>query len=148
MAGNRTGRDKLALILALACAPLAAQTSLSLEEAGARDAAAEYRPKHAGERVVIRGAVNSLAFHFPDHTLLALEDGSYGAVLRVLRDDLRLDPFRPGDDLQVEGTIETVAGMPVVVPSAIVKQGVKPAPAPVDAPVAKLVGFRYLGRLV
>ncbi len=148
MAGIRTGRDKLALILALACAPLAAQRTLTLEEAGARDSAAEFRPRHAGERVVIRGIVNSVAFHFPDHTLLALEDGSYGAVVRVPRDDLRLEPFRPGDDLKVEGTIETVAGMPVVAPASIAKLGVKPAPAPVEVPVAKLVGFRYLGRLV
>jgi CheY-like chemotaxis protein len=148
MAGIRTGRDKLALILALACAQLAAETPLSLEEVGARDAASEFRPKHAGERVVIRGIVNSVAFHFPDHTLLAIEDGSHGAILRVARDDLRLEPFRPGDDLQVEGRIEAADGMPVVVPASIVKHGVKPAPAPVEVPVANLVGFRYLGRLV
>src|SRR3954452_16794809 len=148
MDGIRTGRDKLALILALVCAPLAAQTRLSLQEAGARDAATEYRPRHGGERVLIRGVVNSVAFDFPDYTLLSLDDGDYGAVLRVPGGDHRLRPYRPGDELEVEGIIEAVAGMPVVAPSSIVKTGVKPAPAPLDVPVARLVGFRYLGRLV
>ena len=147
MAVNRTGRGWLALILALACAPLTAQT-MSLEEAGARNPAAGYLPRHAGERVVVRGVVNSVAFHFPDHTLLSIEDGKSGAVVRVQRDDARLDPFRPGDEVQVDGVIDTVAGMPVIVPSAIARVGQKPAPAPAEVSLDDLIGFRYAGRLV
>jgi GAF domain-containing protein len=35
-----------------------------------------------------------------------------------------------------------------VLPEAIVKAGVKPAPTPVEVPLTALIGFRYLGRLV
>jgi GAF domain-containing protein/CheY-like chemotaxis protein len=148
MAGIRTGRGKLALIAVLACAPLAAQTPLSLEEVVARDPAAEYRPVRLNQRVLVKGVVNSLAFHFPDHTLLAIEDGRYGAVVRVPREDPRLESYRPGDEIQVDGTVAAFAGMPAILPSAIAKVGTKPAPAAIEVPVAALIGFRYLGRLV
>lgn len=148
MAGISKGRGKLALLAALACAPLSAQVSLSLEEIGARDPRAEYRPSRLDQRVLARGIVNSLAFHFPDHTLLAIEDGSFGAVIRVPRDDLRLEPFRPGDEVQVDGTVASFFGMPAILPRSVSKIGSKPAPVPLEVPVNDLVGFRYLGRLV
>ncbi len=148
MVGIRTRRGKLTLVTALACAPLAAQTALSLKEAGARNAAAEFRPQHLRERVIVRGVVNSLAFHFPDHTLLAIDDGDYGGVLRVERQDPRLEPYRPGDELQVEGIVAEFAGMTVILPDSILKRGVKPAPTPVQVALEDLIGFRFLGRLV
>jgi GAF domain-containing protein len=148
MVGRRTGGSKLALVLALVCAPLSAQPLLSLEEVSARNPAAEFRPNRLGERVLVRGVVNSPAFHFPDHTLLAFEDGSFGAVVRVERQDPQLDSYRPGDEIQVEGKVAAFAGMPAIVPSSISKIGNKPAPAPREVPIDDLVGFRHLGRLV
>src|SRR5689334_1738208 len=105
MAGIGTAYQKLTLAAALACAPLAAQTSLTLQEAGSRNASAEFRPQHLGERVMVRGTVNAVALHFPDHSLLPIEDGNYGALIRVEKADPRLDSYRPGDDLQVVGTV-------------------------------------------
>jgi signal transduction histidine kinase/CheY-like chemotaxis protein len=148
MAGIGTALHKLTLVAALAGAPLIAQTSLSLQEFGARNPDAEFRPRHLAQQVTVRGIVNSVAFHFPDHSLLAIEDGNYGAMLRVAREDARLDSYRPGDELQVEGAVAVFAGMPMILPSAITRLGVKPAPTPVDVPLDSLIGFRYLGRLV
>src|SRR4051794_7202809 len=149
MAGVRTGSVRLTLVVAIAWAPLAAQSALTLEEAGARHASAEFRPAHLNESVRVRGVVNAPAFHFPDYALLAIEDGSYGAVLKVdERDHTVVDVYHVGDDLQVEGTIAAFMGMPVIVPERLGKLGVKPAPAPVKVSIRDLTGFRYLGRLV
>ncbi len=148
MVGIGTGGVRLALVLALAWSPLASQTTLSLEQAGTRDPSADFAPAHLNERVLLRGVVNSPPYHFPDHTLLAIEDGSFGAVLKVERADARLEGYRSGDELQVEGTIAAFAGLPVVLPARIVKMGVKPAPAPVDLPLRDVMSLRYLGRLV
>jgi hypothetical protein len=148
MVGIRTGRNRLAVLLAFACLRLAGQTALSLEQVGARNSSEDFRPARESERVAIRGIVNSPAFHFPDHTLLAIEDGSFGAMLRVPRGDDRLDVYHPGDELQVDGVVGVFAGMPVVQPTAISKRGIRPAPAPIDVPLDRLLGFRYLGRIV
>jgi signal transduction histidine kinase/CheY-like chemotaxis protein len=148
MVGIRTGCNRLALLIAFAGAPLAGQTPLRLQEVGARDPSAEYRPVHLNQRVTVRGVVNSPAFHFPDHTLLAIDDGNFGAVIRVERADDRLDPFHPGDDIQVDGIVSAFAGMPVVAPDRLSRLSVQPAPAPVEVPLDDLIGFRHLGRLV
>src|SRR5215831_6892776 len=140
MVGIRPGRNPLAILFALAIAPLSGQTLLSLEEVGARDSSADYPPSHLNQRVIVRGVVNSSAFHFSDHTLLAIDDGNFGAILRVPRDDARLDPFHVGDEIQVEGAVAMFFGMPVVQPEAISKLGVKPAPAPVEVPLDGLIG--------
>jgi signal transduction histidine kinase len=147
MAGVATRSLGVALGYVLA-ATVGAQTPLSLRQASQRSAAADFLPKHLNERAIVRGIVNSPAFHFPDHSLLAIEDGDYGAVLRVDGGDTRLDEFHPGDELETTGTIAAFAGMPVLQPSAIRKLGIKPAPTPVEVPLEDLIGFRYLGRLV
>src|SRR4051812_42885914 len=101
MVGIRTSRVGLALVVALAGA-LSAQTTLSLEQAGARNPSADFRPALLDQRIVVRGVVNAPPFHFPDHTLLTVEDGRYGAVLKVEAQDARLDAYRPGDELQID----------------------------------------------
>jgi CheY-like chemotaxis protein len=127
---------------------MAAQTRLSLQEAGARNPANEYRPVHLDQQIILRGVVNTPSYHFPDYVLLAIQDGEYGAVLKVAGRDPRLDSYRPGDEIEVAGTVAVMFGMPVVLPESLAKVGQKPAPAPVEVPLADLVGFRYLGRLV
>src|SRR4051794_31141298 len=114
MVGSGTSLKRLTVLVALACAPLRAQPTLTLQEVGVRNAAAEFLPKYLDQRVVVRGIVNSAAFHFPDHSLLAIDDGDYGAILRVKREDARLDPYRPGNELQVQGTVAVFAGMAVI----------------------------------
>lgn len=160
MAGNATGRERLrtpnfplavagrAALAALASVLAFGQTHMSLKDVEARNPAAAFAPTHLHERVAIRGVVNSPAFHFPDHALLAIEDGNYGAVLRVAAGDERLDSYRAGDEIEAYGTVAAFAGMPVVLPDRVTKVGVKPAPTPVEVPLTGLMGFRYLGRLV
>src|SRR4051794_24066001 len=108
MVGIRKGGRGVALILALAAAALHAQTPLSLEEAASRNPAADYLPRHVDRQVRLRGVVNCPAFHFPDQTLLAIEDGHYGAILRVEGADARLNSFTPGDEVEAEGIIHAI----------------------------------------
>src|SRR5215831_4478362 len=125
------------LTLALACAALslAAQTRLSLKEAGARNPSAGYLPTHVDSKVILRGVVNALPWHFPDYSLLTFEDGQYGAVIHVTRPDSRLDAFVPGDEIEVAGTLVAFAGMPVVHPDDISHLSRKLAPEPLDIPL-------------
>jgi GAF domain-containing protein/CheY-like chemotaxis protein len=136
-----------ALLLALACLPAGAQNRISLQQLGARIPPA-YTPAHQGEKVIIAGVVSAAAFHFPNYRMLALEDGAYGAALKVDAQDNRLDRFRPGDEIEVEGTVSAVAGMVSVIPERITPVGKKQPPAPLTLPIADLLGFRYLGRIV
>src|ERR1051325_3305606 len=71
----------------------AGYTPLSLGDLGSRDPSREFAGSRVGETVAVRGVVNGPAFHFPDYTLLAIEDGHDGAVLQVEGDDRRLDAF-------------------------------------------------------
>jgi CheY-like chemotaxis protein len=148
MVGFPSRGKRLILLAAAFCCTLAGQNTLTLQQVGARNPSAGYLPSHLNEQVVVQGTVNTPLLNFTDHKLLAIDDGSYGAVLRVTPGDEVLDRYRPGDDVQVQGTVAAFAGMPVIVPSAVVRVGRKPAPAPIDVPFADLVGFRHLGRLV
>jgi GAF domain-containing protein/CheY-like chemotaxis protein len=139
---------RLKLLAGLSCLPLMAQTTLSLREAGARNPSANYTPAHLNEKVILQGVVNASSYHFPDYKLLAIQDDQYGAVIKVGAEDNRLDAMRPGDVLEVTGTLSALAGMPVVLPDTVARVGRKAPPAPADVPLDALVGFRYLGRLV
>ena len=130
------------------CLPLAGQSRLSLEEACARDAAKGFAPVHKDQRVILRGVVNATSFHFPEYSLLAIEDGRYGAVVEAPGANSRLDGFHPGDEIEVNGTVSTRFGMVVIVAQDIRTVGTMKAPLPVDVSLEDLQGFRYLGRLV
>jgi hypothetical protein len=120
---------------------------MTLEQMGAR-AAPNFTPAHDGETVEIAGVVSMPPFHFTGYTLLAIEDGKYGAVLNVKSGDGRLDELHPGDQIEVDGTVGALAGLVVVHPAriAVVRHVRPPAAEPVTA--ENLQGFRYLGRLV
>lgn len=139
---------RLTLLAVCSIVPLTAQTRLSLQEAGARDPGKEYRPAHLDQKVTLCGVVNAPSFHFPDYSLLAIEDGQYGAVLKVQGGDQRLDAYRPGDEIEASGTIVMFAGMPMMQPDALAKVAQKQAPAPIEVKLEDLMGMRYLGRLV
>ncbi len=152
MAGRTKANDVKGLAIVVLAAglvfPAGAQTRLTLAEACARDPAAGYAPLHAGRRVSVRGIANGPAFHFPDYSLLAIEDGQYGAILKAPGSDARLDQFVPGDEVQAEGTVSSLDGMVVIEPAMVVLLDRKQAPMPADLPLDDLQGFRYLGRLV
>ena len=81
MVGVGAGGVRLAFIVAMVCIRLSAQGALSLEQAGARNPSAEFRPAHLNQRIQVRGVVNARVFHFPDYKLLSLDDGTHGAIL-------------------------------------------------------------------
>ncbi len=135
----------LALVAALACLPVSAQT-LKLKDVNARNPAADFAPLYLQQKITATGVVNAPPFHFPAYSLLSIEADGYGAVLRAT--DTRLDDFHPGDEVRVDGTIQAFFGMAIVVPGKIERIGQKPPPAPLDLSVADLQSNRYLGRLV
>ncbi|MGO9255676.1 MAG: GAF domain-containing protein [Bryobacteraceae bacterium] len=129
------------------CLPSAAQTRLSLSEAGARKPP-DYTAAHLDQAVTVRGVVAAPAFHFPVYTVLALADGPGGGALELPRSDSRLDSLHPGDEIEATGTVIMVAGMVLIRPSSVTTLGHKSPPAALDLPLPQLQSLAYLGRLV
>jgi len=101
--------------------------------------------------VTVRGVVSAPAYHFPGYTLLAIGDGRFGAVLAALQApqiDTRLDGLHPGEEIEVVGTVSSIAGAVTIQPERITIISRKDPPVPAEVSVRDLEGFRYLGRLV
>src|SRR5690242_4138356 len=137
----------LSVVLTLNASPLCAQRRLTLAELGNRNSA-DSSPTYLGQRVLIRGIVSAPAFHFPEYAMVALQDDSRGAILKLALPQNFLDSLRPGDDVEAQGIVGMQFGMTVVQPDSVVIQGRKPAPKPVSVSVKDLLGFTNLGRLV
>lgn len=140
-----------ALFTACLCSPLCAYNSLSLLEVNARNPNADFAPSHLLQKVTVTGIVNAPAFHFPDYSLLSIEDGQGGAIIKVAAGFALLDTFRPGDEIRVDGTISIFVGMSVIVPEraeSFTRLGHKRAPDPLDLSISDLQNPRSLGRLV
>jgi GAF domain-containing protein/CheY-like chemotaxis protein len=138
------------LCAALFSFPAAAQQRLTLEEVGARKPP-DYGPVHSGETVTVRGVVSAPAYHFPGYSLVAISDGRFGALVAALQTpqpDTRLDGLRSGEEIEVIGTVSSIAGGVTIQPQRIAITGQKEPPAPVQVSIQDLQGFRYLGRLV
>ncbi|MGA2725699.1 MAG: GAF domain-containing protein [Bryobacteraceae bacterium] len=147
--GLRCGRVAV-VFAALLSLPAAAQKQLTLEEVGVRKLP-DYSPAHGGEAVTVRGVVSAPAYHFPGYALVAIDDGRFGAVVAALQapqPDTRLDGLHPGEEIEVVGTVSSIAGEVIIRPERIAITGRKEPPAPAEVSVRDLEGFRYLGRLV
>jgi GAF domain-containing protein/CheY-like chemotaxis protein len=120
---------------------------LTLEQLAERQPA-EYTPRHAAQKVVVRGVVSARAFHFPEYALLPFEDAQFGAVVEVAGDGHQIDNYSPGDEIEVEGTVSSHAGMVTIQPDGIRTMGAQPAPKPQTLAPEALLGFRYLGKLI
>ena len=134
------------LALALVC-PLFAQTDHTLAEVTRRQGP-DFTPVLVNQAVRVHGVVNSTVFHFPDYSLLSIQDVKNGVVLQVPQPDKRLDILHPGDDIEVEGTVASLFGAVAVLPTKISITGRATPPAPISIPVEELLSTRYLGRLV
>ena len=137
----------LGLLLALAWLPLRAQTRISLAQLGFRTAP-DYASVHDGQNVIVRGVVSVPARHFAEYTTLSIQDSHYGGVLKVPLPDTWLDRYRPGEELEVEGTVIMQFGMTMVVPDKITVLGRAATPQPVNLPVRELQNHLHLGELV
>jgi GAF domain-containing protein len=133
--------------LALACVSAGAQTRITLSQLGFRKAP-DYSSTYAGQRVVVRGVVSAPAFHFAEYNTLAIQDGRGGGVLKVARPDSSLERYRPGDELEAQGTVVLENGMTMLAPEKVTLLGHGAAPQPMDLSTRELQSTLHLGELV
>jgi GAF domain-containing protein/CheY-like chemotaxis protein len=124
-----------------------AQTALTLEELNARTPR-DYGAVRARQEVSIRGTVNAPPFHFPEYTVLTIQDGASGAALHTPVASTLLDAFLPGDVVEADGSVITLGGMVMVDVGRVKKvrraAGFQAAPATIE----DLGRFSALGKLV
>jgi GAF domain-containing protein len=137
----------LGFCLALACGPLGAQTRISLAQLGFRKAP-DYSGTYAGQKVIVRGVVSAPVYHFAEYSTLAIQDARAGGVLKVPLPDASLDRYRPGDELEAEGTVVTQYGMTMLAPEHVTVLGHRAAPQPLDLSTRELQSALHLGQLV
>jgi|SRR5579871_636010 len=150
VARAETGLKRLAcfaLAMTASLAPAPAQLRLTLEQAGQRKPP-EFTAVYSGKTATVRGVVAARAFHFPDHTILGLQDGNAGIALETMGKDPDLERYQPGDLIEVTGAVSAPAGMVVIFPSQIQTLDRRAAPSADEVALDELIGFRYLGRLV
>jgi GAF domain-containing protein/CheY-like chemotaxis protein len=137
----------LVLCLSAVAVPAWPQTRISLAQLGLR-ASPNYSPAYLDQQVVVRGVVSAPAFHFQEYTMLALQDGRNGGVLKVPVADHSLNGHRPGDEIEVQGTVSVQYGMTMLQPERITVVDHKPPPQPKDLSPGELQGTAHLGELV
>jgi len=102
-----------------------------------------------GQNLAVHGTVNARPYHFPQYTVLTIEDGAYGAALEVLGPgNSKLDSFQPGDQVTASGVVSEYSGMAALVVDRVTLTGRRQAPAPITLSLIDAAGFRYLSRLV
>jgi len=107
----------------------------------------DYGAAHAGQEVLIRGTVNAAPFHFPEYTVLTIQDGDAGAALHVPAAATVLDPYLPGDMVEARGSVITLAGMIMVEVGHISRAGHTGRPKPASFALEELRRLPALGRL-
>jgi CheY-like chemotaxis protein len=137
----------LGLLVALAWLPLRAQTRISLAQLGLRKTP-DYASVHDGQKVIVRGVVSVPARHFADYTTLSIQDSRHGGVLKVPVPDPWLDRYRPGEQLEAEGTVIMQYGMTMLVPYKITVLGQAATPQPENLSVRELENHVHLGEVV
>jgi len=144
-----TGRRGAIVIIALwfCHSPLVAQKRLSLTDLAKRNAG-DSAPVYLRQEVIVRGVISAPVFHVLDYLLLAIQDERSGGILKMPQPDTIFNGLRPGDDVEVQGTVAMQYGLPVVVPDSIVVQGHGKPPEPIRVSPSDLESFTYLGRLV
>jgi GAF domain-containing protein len=137
----------LGVSLAALCLPAVAQTRITLSQLGFRSGTT-YSAAYADQDVLIRGVVSTAPIHFLEYTMLAIQDGRNGGVLKVPASDTSLERFRPGDELEVRGKVALLYGMTVVLPEKITLLDHKPPPQPRDVSPSEAQSLAHLGELV
>ena len=109
----------LGVFLGVFCLPGSAQTRMTLAQLGFRTGP-NYSSAYEGQKVVVRGVVSAPAFHFLEYSLAqAIQDARNGGALKFPLTDTNLSRFRPGDELEAEGTVKVQYGMTVLEPDNI-----------------------------
>src|SRR5471030_53856 len=137
----------LPVLLALGGLPSAGQTRISLDQLETRQRP-DYTPVYEGRTVIVRGVVSANAYRLPGYTILPIQDERRGGVLQVPLDSKQLNAYRPGDELEAEGTVSSIYGTVTVVPTRLKVVDRKKPPVPLEVPVQDLSGSHCMGMLV
>jgi GAF domain-containing protein/CheY-like chemotaxis protein len=137
----------LGALVALGCTSLRAQIRISLSQLGFRTSP-DFSATYAGQKVIVRGVVSTPAFHFSAYSTLAIQDGRNGGVLKVALPDSSLDRYRPGEEIEAQGTVVMQFGMTMVEPERITVLGRTSPPQPKDFSTRELQSTVHLGELV
>ncbi len=124
-----------------------AQTALTLGELNVRSGP-DHSAMSARQEVSIRGLVNAPPFHFPEYTILTIQDGARGAVLHAPKTSTLLDAYQPGDLVEVAGSVITLGGMVMVDAERVTKVFHAGPAQPAPAAIEDLQQAPALGRLV
>src|SRR5579864_4198378 len=138
------------LWLAVCTAASGSSQILTLEQASSRTGA-DFTPAYDGRSITVRSQVAAAPVWALDTSYIALRDASdHGLILRANENRLKElgGPFAPGDWIEVDGTLEAIAGAPMLVPSAIRRLKHEAPPEPSEASLSDLNGFRDLGLIV
>jgi len=136
---------RLICVLALGL-PVLAQTSITLEQAGARTAP-DWLPSWEGKEVVVTGQASVKPVAMGGVRLLPIQDGTaHGLWLEGA--GRQFDGIEPGDWVEVRGSITHSEGHPVLFPQEIRRLSRSVPPTPKVLKLSELASFRYLGVLV
>lgn len=135
------------ILVVIAWAGLAsAQDFLTLEQASSRSGPGQ-TATYEGRTVTVRAHVGSAPAWALGTYYLSLRDSSDHGLL-VAGDRNRFADLAPGDLVEVTGTIQSRAALPMLVPTTIHRIRQDPPQDPRDISLAELSGFRYLGMAV
>jgi GAF domain-containing protein/CheY-like chemotaxis protein len=136
----------VSLVALAVCRNGLAQTPLTLREVNARSPK-DYGAVHAGQAVTIRGTVNAPPFHFPEYTVLTIQQGASGAALHVPVPSTLLNDYLPGDVVEASGNVITMSGMVMVAAEHVAKVDRAPIYRASPMPLDDLRQFPALGKL-
>jgi signal transduction histidine kinase len=135
-----------AAVLWLCMAALAAQTRLTLQEAGSR-MAPDWTPVYDGKEVVVSGQVSLRPLWVSESLYLPIQDQA-GYGLLVEGSERQFRDLAPGDWVEAQGTISRYAGLAVLLPRTLRRTSHAAPPVARAMKPSDLGSFRYLGVLI
>lgn len=119
---------------------------ITLQQAGSRTGR-DFVPAYEGKEIAITGQVSTRPIWIADGYYVAVQD-QMGFGLLLHPDATQSAGLMAGDWVQAQGVITTRAGMPILIPHAVVTLRQSSPPAPKKINLADLNSFRYMGVLV
>ena len=139
-------RSFAALISLFLAAGLAAETHLTIQQAGSR-MAPDWTPVYDGKEVMVSGQVSAGPIRVSESLYLAIQDqAGYGLLLEG--SERQFKDLKPGDWVESQGIISRHAGLAVQMPRMLRRTGWAAPPKAKALRVSELASFRYLGVLV
>src|SRR5258708_2568894 len=141
--GAATFRVSTALAILSVAAVLPAQEFQTLEQVSARNPV-DFSPALEGRPVAVQAQVSGPAVWAVGMNYLPVRDRTdHGLLLRGERSQFA--GLTPGDWVEVRGTVQSRAGLPLLAPGSINSLAHENAPPLKELPVTDLCGLRYVG---